>query len=1138
MASLDDPKPGDGDTPPVATAESGPDGRFTLRVEGLGEYGIVATPASPLGRATASATLRREQPDTTVLIVLVEGGALRGRVVDADDRPLAAVVGGTWTAGERSGTLLAAATDPATGAFVLEAVPPGRAFLTVRVAGRGEWTVRTPVPAPDPFVIRVPSGGVVAGRVTDGAGAPVADVELLVASGPREAPAGGAASSRARGRSAADGSFRIAGLLPGRVTSVSMLAPGRPARVDHAGFARWTGAEVREGAETRLDLVLARGGTVTGRVLETGSKAVVADAEVVLFVGRAMGGMGSEPVRVKVDAAGVYRFDDVPFGRYAVMPVSPRHYFPPAVGRGNQMMWDGSNLGVDAPWVVVSAEGEVVERDVEMTAGLTVTGTVKGPDGAPVAGAEVRAANASPLYQGAWNWGVNMTLGNQPLATSDAEGAFRIANLPPSGELTLYATKPPLLGGASERLKLEMGGPPPPPLTLTLATGATVAGRVVDADGKPIAAWMVQWHSRDPKAPGWGNTTTDDEGRFRLEGVPATGIQLFAQSSRGRGGGANTTLDPPLQPGEVREGVELKVGRLSYLRGVAVDETGKPVANASLFVQGAVAQAVGTNEDGAFDVAVPEGDYVIGPRMAGGWGVEGTATSVTAPAEGLRVTVKASEKTWTVVGGRIVAADGTRVPSCTVTIKGEGSQTQTSDEIVGGEFRREVSFKPPLTIVASVARGTRGELLNLKSNKVVVEKDTLDLVLTLEKGLVVKGRVLTPSGEPAVGVTLRAGTISASSDATGAFVLPGFGSGDPVALTVQPPASFVPPSGVTARPGGEDLVVRLLPSGSVGGRVVGLEDAKGVQAWVHAMNGGRSAAVAPDGSFRIDGLPASGTVDLSLNTWDTAGSASPFVATPLKGVPIGSDGVVLTVSRGVHIRGTVVDADGAPVPNVFLQAAGGSGEGFGAQTDATGAFTLGAVRPGPYTLTVHRPTGGVAASDVKVDAPSDGVRIVVPRARKIVGRVVGAGGKPVHLAVYAPGGKGSDSQVGWGQSGSDGRFSLEVSGDGPFRVNAMLEDRYGRAERVTPGTDVELPLVVGLEITGVVEPEARSAVGTYVMAEGDGWQGGASCDADGAFRVRGLPPGRYTLKIYKQEAGVAPSEGTPVDAGATNVRLR
>ena len=40
---------------------------------------------------------------------------------------------------------------------------------------------------------------------------------------------------------------------------------------------------MRDGAETRLDLVLARGGVVVGRVTELGTKAPVADAEVLLF---------------------------------------------------------------------------------------------------------------------------------------------------------------------------------------------------------------------------------------------------------------------------------------------------------------------------------------------------------------------------------------------------------------------------------------------------------------------------------------------------------------------------------------------------------------------------------------------------------------------------------------------------------------------------------------------------------------------------------------------------------------------------------------------------------------------------------------------------------------------------------------
>ncbi len=691
----------------------------------------------------------RERPDGSVIVTVVEGGALRGTVVDGTDRPLAAVVGGTWSVGDRSGAVNSVATDPTTGAFTLEAVPAGRAMLTVRVAGRGEWSVKTPVPAPEPFVIRVPSGGTVVGRVTDGAGAPVADVELLVTSGPRRASADRADVVTGRGKARPTGRSASSGCSPAACRRWRCSRPGDP-RARRARDARWTGAEVRDGAETRLDLVFARGGVVTGRVTEVGTKAPVADAEVLLFV-RQMGGMSNyEAVRVKTDATGLYRFEDVPFGRYAAMPMSPKHYFAPAVGRGSQMMWDGSGQGVDAPWVVVSAEAEVVERDLELTPGLTLVGSVRGPDGAPVAGAEVRAANASPLYRGAWSWGVNMTLGNQPLATSDAEGTFgsRTCLLPSSG-LTLYAAKPPLLGGATERVKLEVGAPPPPPLVLTLAAGATVVGRVVDADGKGQAAWFVNYHSPDPKAPGWGNTTTDEEGRFRLEGAPATKLQIGAQATSGRSGAsAQLQLDPALTPGEVREGVELKVAKMAYLRGVVVDEAGKPAANVALFVQGQASFPVSTDEDGKFDIAVPAGAYELGLRQANGWGMDGASTSATAPAEGLRVAVKPTEKTYTVIGGRVVAADGTRIPSCTVSIKADGSPNASNDEIVGGEFRREMAGKPPFTVTASVARGSRGELLNLKSNKVVVEKDTLDVVLTLEKGLVIKGRVLTPAGEP------------------------------------------------------------------------------------------------------------------------------------------------------------------------------------------------------------------------------------------------------------------------------------------------------------------------------------------------------------------------------------------------------
>jgi len=1136
LASLDAPTVED--DAGALRVTTGPDGRFTVTVDRPSNWSAEARPAPPLCGARGYLWLRREVNEGTISITLATGDALRGRVVDASDAPLAAVVSGAWTAADASGAIAPVATDPATGAFTLGAVGVGNAMLTVRVAGRCELTVRTPVPAPEPFVIRVPAGGTIAGRVTDPAGAALADVDVLITSGPREAPSTGVATVKARGKSAADGSYRVVGLAPGRVQTVTMLAPGRPARTENAWRARWTGTEVRDGAETRLDLVLGRGGVVAGRVLEAGTNAPVVDAEVYLFASQGVG--NAEAVRTRVDERGVYRIEDVPFGRYAAMPTSPRHYFAPAAARPE--MEGNGNVAADAPVVVISVEGEVVERDLLVTPGLTVKGVVQGPGGALVAGAEIRAANEAPLYQTAWNWSVHVTLGNQPLATSDADGAFTVGNLPPTSELTLYATKPPLVGEASARLTLEAAAPPPPPITLTLAAGATVFGRVLDADGKPIAGRGVNWHSQDPKLPGWGHVTTDGDGAFKAEGVPPTTVNFQTRGSTGRSGTATAKTDPPLQPGELREGVELRVARSSWLRGVAVDASGAPAPRATLVAQGSGQQSFTTADDGTFDVAVPEGTYQLRGRPAPGGGPEGAVTTAKAPAENVRVVVAVVERAFTLVGGKVVAADGTPVPLCTVQVSDGDGQAFRGEEVLGGEFRFELDRKPPFTLVATAPKGSRGEGLNLRSGTRVVEKEATDLVLTLERGLVVRGRVLDPAGTPTSGVVVRAGSLFGTSDATGAFVVAGLASGEPVALQVQPPSRFLGPEGVTARPGGEEVVVRLRPAGFVAGRIVGLDEVRGMQAWIYVQSGGggRASAVAADGTFRVEGLPAEGPVDLGVNTWSSAGGneGSPFAPASAKGVRIGSDDVVIVLARGVYVRGVVVDADGAPAQRLHVQAQPNEGgDSVGASTGANGTFTLGAMRAGRYAVSVHG-QNGTAATSIPVDAPAENVRIVLPRTQKIAGRVVGGDGKAMGVTVFRKAGA-KRSQVGYGQTDGEGRFAVDVTGDGPFAVNVAGPERYGRADPVEPGTEVEIQVVLGLEITGTVEPEARGAAGTWILVEGDGWQAGANSNPDGTFRLRGLPPGRYVLKVFRQEASVKePGPGTPVDAGATNVRLR
>jgi hypothetical protein len=625
--------------------------------------------------------------------------------------------------------------------------------------------------------------------------------------------------------------------------------------------------------------------------------------------------------------------------------------------------------------------------------------------------------------------------------------------------------------------------------------------------------------------PGWGSTTTGDDGAFRFEGVPATLVQLQSWDDAG-GGQVTVAVEPALSPGERREGLDLRIARASWLRGVALDEAGNPLANTSLFVQGPQAREVSTQDDGTFDVAVAEGAYMIGRRLGRGWGLEGAGTAVTAPADGLRITVPARDPTTTLLGGRILAPDGS--PIALVTLVAAGTPL---GEAIGGEFRREVAAKPPFDLVVSGPRGSRGEPLDWRSATVRIEKETLDLVVTLEPGFTLRGRVLDAAGAGVAGLAVGVGAATATTDADGRFRAVGLASADEVPVIVSP-SRFAPPPPTVAKPGGGEVVVRLAPSGFVAGRLVGLDAVSGASGYV-TTSIGRGAQVDGDGAFRIVGLPAEGTVDLTANTWVGNGeSGSPFAPATRTAVRIGTDDVVITLVRGVYVRGTVVDADGKPVSGGWMQAAGPTPAT--GRIQASGAFVLGAMSAGSYQVTVFGPQGNPIAGPIQLEAPADNVRIVTPRMRRIRGRVVGGVIGEAYLQAVVEGAAPVGAQV----TAGTGEFALDVASDGPFLLTVQAGERYGRLEGVRPGEAVEVTLVLGLEIRGTVDSESRAATGTWVEAKAAGWTSYAEVDRDGAFTLKGLPPGRYALAVMRGENWQRGARSEAVDAGATGVRLR
>jgi protocatechuate 3,4-dioxygenase beta subunit len=165
---------------------------------------------------------------------------------------------------------------------------------------------------------------------------------------------------------------------------------------------------------------------------------------------------------------------------------------------------------------------EATNLDVQLKPALTLTGRVEGPDGAPLAGAQV----------GVWLRAGNSydQLNERPTAT-DAQGRFEIKNLPADARYLAYATakgrgrSQQQVEPATETNRVELE-----PFVLRLAD-KILAGQVVDQNDKPVSGVSVSLMnviSSGEDQPE-GNTTTDSKGRFRLQ-VCEGQVRLYASA--------------------------------------------------------------------------------------------------------------------------------------------------------------------------------------------------------------------------------------------------------------------------------------------------------------------------------------------------------------------------------------------------------------------------------------------------------------------------------------------------------------------------------------------------------------------------------------------------------------------------------
>jgi RNA polymerase sigma factor (sigma-70 family) len=195
---------------------------------------------------------------------------------------------------------------------------------------------------------------------------------------------------------------------------------------------------------------------------------------------------------------------------------------------------------------------------LQLRRGTIVDGSVVGPDGRPVPGAEIIVGN-------------DRRYGNSiPPAKADAQGHFALGFTP--GIATTLIVLHPGFGPVMQSIRV---GSEPRRVTLRLPPAHTMSVRVIGRDGKPLpSAWIGvrSWRGSEAIAQYF---RTDLDGRFTWNDAPGDEVRIsvYADGHCGK-------QDLPLLPDHP---VEIALTTPTKIKGTVLDSgTGRPIPRFSL----------------------------------------------------------------------------------------------------------------------------------------------------------------------------------------------------------------------------------------------------------------------------------------------------------------------------------------------------------------------------------------------------------------------------------------------------------------------------------------------------------------------------------------------------------------------------
>jgi S-layer protein (TIGR01567 family) len=478
----------------------------------------------------------------------------------------------------------------------------------------------------------------------------------------------------------------------------------------------------------------------------------------------------SSPGYAYTDPTGRYRLEGLSSGNY-IIRVDPPY---------------GSNLIINSTIVHVSTD-ETVTVDIILQTGGIITGIITTSNGTPLANAYVSVSG--PGYGS---------------ASTDINGNYTMSGLPAGNYFV--SVSPPYgsnLISNSTIVHVYMGETVT--ANIILQTGGIITGSVTAFNGNPVANAYVY-----ASGPGYGSTSTDNNGNYTISGLPAGNYFVSVILPYGSNLISNSTIVHVSTDETVTANIILQTGGI--ITGSVTAFNGNPVANAYVYASGPGYGSTSTDNNGNYTISgLPAGNYFVSVILPYGSNLISNSTIVHVSTDET-VTANIILQTGGIITGSVTAFNGNPVANAYVYTSCPGYGGASTDN--NGNYTISGLPAGNYAVYASAPYGS--DLAGNSTNISISPGETVTANIILQKGGIITGIVTTSNGTPVANAYIYAqgsGYGSNITDINGNYTLGGLQSGDYIVYAYPPYGSDLAPNStnVTVEIGGTSMANIILP---------------------------------------------------------------------------------------------------------------------------------------------------------------------------------------------------------------------------------------------------------------------------------------------------------------------------------------